>query len=234
MSQRAAVPLFSFLSLLLLSAPALAQTCKCADQGDIKRRLHEVDTALKAYQTEIGKMTEQMQRTHDPLMYTKERREKLQGRVQDALNQSPAGGISPMPTMNDNPGGTSNLCEVTINLHPSATACMRESVTRHENLHRDQCLRTRSAGRIKDSVVSGKDRFERDNATLVQYAAEEISAYSVEKQFLQSELSRLQNAAECKPKPIEQRDYTSTPRRSNSGSSSRQSPVDSVRRRFGF
>jgi hypothetical protein len=198
--------------LLLASSLARAQ-CTCIDVGDIKRRMTEAQTAINAYMTEIGKMVEQMQRTRQPLEYTPERRLKLQGRVQAALNQVTAGAISTAPTDGDNPGGTNNLCMMTINLHPSATACMRESVRKHEEYHRDQCLKTRSAGSVIGAVVSGKaDRFERDGASLVKYAQEEIGGYTTEMMFLQSELSRLQRAPECQPKKPEVIDYTAQPR----------------------
>ncbi len=210
-----------FLVAILISlfvpavAPVQAQVCQCIDVGDIKARITEANTAVSAYSNEMRKMVEQMQRTHEPIVYTPARRQKLQGHVQDALNQVASGRIPTAPTMGDNAGGTDNLCNMTINLHPSATACMRESVKRHEQHHRDACLKTRSVGAIAGSIVSGKDRFERDNASLVQYATEEIGGYSTELAFLQSELARLAQSEECNPKPKprpELRDFTAQPR----------------------
>jgi hypothetical protein len=197
----------------LFSAAVQAQVCTCTDIADIKRRSKEAETAIGAYSTEMQKITEQMMRTQDPVAYTAERRQKLQGRVQAALSQASDGGIPTMPTVaGENPGGTNNLCQVTINLHPSATACMRESVKRHEELHASECKKTFGAGAVLDSVRTGKDRFERSGATLVQYAMEEISGYTTELQFLQSELARLETACKPKPPPVEQRAYTSQPR----------------------
>jgi hypothetical protein len=226
------------LSLFVLSASAQAQSCGCTDIADIKHRIEEADVAIKTYSDEMQKMGEQMQRQHTGIPYTSERRDKLQGRVQDALSKN-AHGLPTMPTMDDNPGGTDNLCNTTINLHPSATACMRESVSRHEAFHRKECLKTRSLGKIGESITSGKDRFERDGASLLQYAIEEIGGYSTEKTFLQGELSRLQAASECKPKPIEERrDYTGRSRDRTPPPPKEQNPVDqgvdSLRRRFGF
>ncbi|MFM9887646.1 MAG: hypothetical protein ACKVQT_31875 [Burkholderiales bacterium] len=154
-----------------------------------------------------------MQRTQEPIAYTPARRQKLQGHVQDALNKVATGRIPTAPTTGDNAGGTDNLCNMTINLHPSATACMRESVKRHEQHHRDACLKTRTVGAIAGSIVSGKDRFERNNAQLFDYATEEIGGYSTELAFLQSELARLTRSEECNPKPKpEVRDFTAQPR----------------------
>ena len=211
---RIAVLIVSVFFLLLAATPLRAQPCTCIDVGDIKARLAEATAAITAYSTEIQKMTEQMMRTRDPIPYTAERREKLQSRVQDAVNQVAAGRISPTPSIKgENPGGTGNTCLITINLHPSATACMKESVKRHEEHHQRECLKTLSAGKVLGAIVTGKtDRFERDGAQLTQYAQEEIGGYTTEMMFLQSELARLAQAEECKPKQPERRDYTAQPR----------------------
>jgi hypothetical protein len=225
--------------LLAFAAPAYAQTCQCIDVGDIKRRITEAQTAVQTYSAEMQKMMEQTQRTGDPLLYNAERRQKLQGKVQDALNKVAAGKISTTPTMGDNPGGTNNLCETTIGLHPSATACMRESVTRHEEYHRQECLKTKSLGKSIGMFASKKDRFEADNIPLMQYAMEEVGGYSAEIMFLQGELTRLSSAPECRPKPKPQvRDYTSQRRERNSPEDAKKDAVnqgvDSLRRKFGF
>ncbi len=204
----------ALLAVLLTAAdPAQAQACQCIDIGDIKARINEAQTAVSAYSTEVRKMAEQMQRTQEPILYSPARRAKLQGHVQDALNQVAGGRISPTPHMGHGPGHTSNLCQIVIDLHPSATACMRESVKRHEEHHSTECRKTLTAGRVADSVTSGKDRFERNNAQLMAYAMEEIAGYTTEIMFLQSELARLESAEECRPKPKpEVRDFTAQPR----------------------
>lgn len=208
---------------LALSPAAFAQPCQCIDQGDIKARMAEAQAAIQAYGTEIQKMSEQMVRTQEALPYTRERREKLQGRVQAAINKVAAGRIQTTPTMGDNPGGTDNLCNVTIGMHPSATACMRESVKRHEEHHRQECLKTRTAGKIATSIRTGQDRFERDGIQLSQYAGEELAGYQTEFMFLQQELARLKTA--CQPKR-EVRDYTAEQR---SRSPQGQKPADPVK-----
>ncbi len=204
------------LPISLLASSTAYAACQCTDMADIKNRLLEANTAIEAYSREMQKMIEQIMRTKDPLAYTPERRAKLQGRVQDALNKAMAGKQPTAPAVaGETPGGTSNLCTITINLAPSASACIRESVTLHEQYHQAECRKTLSAGAVLGSVASGKDRFERDGASLPAYAQEEIAGYMTEIQFLQAELSRLSVADECKPrrpKP-ELRDYTAQPRR---------------------
>ncbi|MEO8059166.1 MAG: hypothetical protein ABI671_12630 [Burkholderiales bacterium] len=211
---RISIVIVSAFLLLLAAASAQAQPCTCVDVGDIKARMAEANAANAAYAAEMQKMVEQITRTRDPIPYTPERREKLQSRVQDAVNKVAAGRISPTPSIKgENPGGTSNTCSVTINLSPSATACMKESVKRHEDHHQRECRKTLSAGKVLGGVVTGKvDRFERDGAQLIQYAQEEIGGYTTEMMFLQSELTRLAQAEECKPKPPQRRDYTAQPR----------------------
>jgi len=209
---------------LALSPFSLAQTCQCIDRGDIKARIAEAQAAIQAYSEEMQKMSEQMMRTQSPLQYTPERREKLQGRVQNAINKVAAGRIQTFPTMGDNPGGTDNLCNVTINAHPSATACMRESVKRHEEHHRQECLKTRSAGKIATSIRTGKDRFERDDMPLTQYAVEELGGYQAEVNFLNQEQARLAKA--CQPPKREVIDFTAQRRSSNPP---QQKPADPVK-----
>ena len=202
---------------LLSAAPSVsAQACGCPDIGDMQRRIAEATTALNAYTAEVQKMMEQTMRTRQPIAYTPERRALLQSRIQTALNNAQGGAIATAPTDGDNPGGTSNLCTISLNFHPSATACMRESVTRHEKHHQDECLKMmkRPFGGV-DQVVTGRDRFQLTGAQLSQYASEEITSYMTEITFLQGELARLQSTNECAPKPKPApavRDYTAQPR----------------------
>lgn len=193
--------------------PVQAQVCQCIDIGDIKARMAEANAAVAAYSAEMRKMAEQIQRTMEPIPYTPARRETLQGRVQQALNQVATGRISPTPSTGHSLAGTSNVCLIEINLHPSATACMRESVKRHEKHHQFECAKTLSESRVMDSAISGRDRFERNRAQLMDYAIEEIGGYTTELAFLQSELSRLSHSEECNPRPKpEVRDYSAQPR----------------------
>ncbi len=226
----------TLVSLLALAPAAFAQPCQCIDRGDIKARIAEAQAAIETYANETQKMMEQMQRTQSPLPYTPERRAKLQGRVQEAIGKVSAGRISTVPTMGDNPGGTDNLCNVTIGLHPSATACMRESVKRHEEHHRQECLKTRTAGKIATSVRTGQDRFERDGIQLPQYAGEEMGGYQAEVMFLNQEMARLANA--CKPPKPTVRDYTAEQRNRTPQGQKPADPVkgglDTARKLLGF
>jgi hypothetical protein len=223
--------------LLVLPGFAFAQVCQCIDIGDIKARQKEATTAIETYGAEMNKMMEQMQRTQQPLPYTPERRQKLQGRVQDALNKVSAGRIPTLPTMGDNPGGTDNLCNIVSGAHPSATACMKESVRVHEEYHRAECKKTLTAGKVGTSIATGKDRFERDGIQLHQYAMEEVAAYTEEVKFLSAEAARLAQA--CKPKaPPPERDYTAEQRnrapKNQKPADPVKSGIDEVRKRLGF
>lgn len=207
-------PPLALLALLLCTAVAQAQPCECIDIGDIKRRIKEAQAAINAYTAELQRMAEQMMRTQQPIAFTEARRQMLQNNVQGALNTALAGtgGIATVPSLKGhNPGGTTNVCTIEINLHPSASACMRESIKRHEELHQKECLRTMGPGRVIDAVGRGKaERW----TMLTEYAVEEVNGYATEIAFLQSELTRLENSPACKPKPRvpELRDYTAQPR----------------------
>jgi hypothetical protein len=221
--------------LLAFAAPAYAQTCQCIDVGDIKRRIMEAQAIIQGYSAEIQVMAEQIARTGDPLLYTQARRKKLQENMKKVLNELPSGGrISAVPVHEgENPGGTGNLCQIEIGVHPSASACIREAVLRHEQYHQQQCQKTKSLGNSIGMFVSKQDRFEANKASLVQYAMEEIGGYSAEIMFLQGELNRLSVAPECRPKPKpEARHYTAQRREHNN--SPQDNAVDSLRRKFGF
>jgi hypothetical protein len=221
-----------------LPAPALAQ-CQCIDVGDIKARMKEATTAIEAFHKEIVKMAEQMQRTQDPLLYTEARRIKLRDNVQAALNTSTGNRISATPTIEEGgPAGTGNLCVITFNLHPSTTACMRESIKRHEEHHQRECVKMLDGAKIAKAVVTGKgtDRFERSGASLIQYASEEITGYQAELTFLAGEQRRLEQA--CKPPKPQVRDYTAEQRNRSPKGQQPADPVksglDEARRRLGF
>ena len=232
-----AIPILALL-VAVFSSSASAQPCQCIDVGDIKARIKEAQAAIEAYGTEMQKMMEQMQRTQQAIPYTPERRQKLQGRVQESLNKVTAGRISTLPTMGHNPGGTDNLCNIVSGAHPSATACMKESVRIHEEYHRQECLKTRTAGKIGTSIATGKDRFERDGVQLFQYAQEEIGGYTEELKFLNNELVRLAKAPECKPKEPPKRDYTAEQRNRSPANQKPADPVksgvDELRKKLGF
>ena len=236
--------------LVAASGTAFAQQCQCIDIGDIKARKKEASTAIEAYGAEMNKIAEQMQRTQDPVSYSSARREKLQKNIQAALDAKAQGGnrISATPVLihTDDKGktkgvaGTSNMCQIEDNFHPSMTACMRESIMRHEGYHQAECNRMFDAGKMLEAARTGKgtDRFERANYTLLQYGMEEVAAYTEEIKFLNAEEVRLARSPACKPKEPPKRDYTAEQRNRNPANQKPADPVqsgiDEVRKRLGF
>ena len=204
------LPKSLFLALIFVgsagSQPAHSEaTCKCVDMSDIKSRISESQAAIQTYRTEIKKMANQQKREGNILVYTAERREKLQGRVQLAMNAITLGSLGIDAWGKDGgPGGTNNLCQVTVN--PDMTACVQESIRRHEEIHRQACLKTESLSTVAASILKGKDRFERDNSTLIAYAQEEIKGYEAELRFLNPEFTALKKR--CKPETPPLPDYT--------------------------
>lgn len=205
-------PLFSvplaaaFIVAVAEPRPAHAGVCQCLDLADLKQRQQQVKVAIKTYEQEIQKMAFQMMSDRKTLDYTAARRQILQGRVQDALNQAALGHLSTGAT-----GETDNLCNTTVS--DKGTPCMQESIRRHEQVHRDACLRTQTPGSIATGVAEPgkfKDRFEVQHEVMTTYAAEEIMAYSIEQGFLDQEIASLDEP--CHRPPPVQRDYTSQPR----------------------
>jgi hypothetical protein len=202
--------------VFLAATTARAQECHCDDVHAMELRLKEVNAAIKGFTRELAAMNEQVLRTQQPIMYTEERQAKLRGKVLDVINGEMKGETAAPRPSGTNPGETSNLCQVEINLNPSVSACIRESITRHEQYHREQCLKTRSAGAILKGVTEAgqANRFVRDHFSLQQYATEEIMGYTKEIEFLSPELARLRRDCHAPPPPPQKRDYTGQPRKS--------------------
>lgn len=182
--------------VILLAAPAQAGSCECKDIPDIEEKIEEATTAILTYTLQTALVRE---------AYTSQGRAALQAVVQSALDAVAARGHSVPAT-----GGTGNLCFISID---AKTACMKESVQRHEEVHREACLKDLSLSSAWTMFRDIKDRHEVAGRTMADYGREEIEAYQAELAFLMAELERL--AKECKkppPPPAPQRDYTSQPR----------------------
>jgi hypothetical protein len=176
--------------ILFAASPATFGQCQCSDLADMKHRLAEAKAAVNAYSKEMGSVVE----------YSAAGRSQMQQRIQAAINGAQVAGISPTPRGDPgNPGGTNSVCLTDVNLSPSATACMRTDLQKHEDWHQQQCV-----ARWKKL---------RPYHFMIEYAIEETTAYSLEISFLSSEIARVEKSDACKPKPIqERRDYTSLPR----------------------
>ncbi len=192
------------LLLALLAAPTLrAQApCDCLDQADLKKRMALVTEAMMAFTREFQVLY--------ATPYTPKIRKDLADRVDAAMTKvSLTQGLRVFAS-----GGTDELCQIHVLRAP--TNCMAEGIRRHEQVHQKACEKTRN--RVVPLIAGGKakDRFDAMGVTMAYYIQEELEGYSVEMQFLQSELQRLQLI--CKPAVIPGRDYSSRPTQMDHGS----------------
>ncbi len=187
--------------LLVLPRSGRASACDCVDIGDIKQRLAEVAAAIAAYSAQMAKTVEVEEGgvTQDvpfsSVEYAPILRDQVQAAVQKAMNRTVEGRKS-----SGAKGDTDNACNIT---NKGKTPCMRESVQRHEEVHRQACLSTRDASSMALAVLGDKrDRFLRDGFTMGQFIMEEIRGYQAEVTFLTQELVELEKRCK-KPKEPE-------------------------------
>lgn len=175
------------------------------DLADLKHRQSEVQIASQSFQSEISRLQNQTLKDGKPTYYTPQLAQEMRDRAQAALDRNAAGTL---PTLAD--GNTDNLCNIAVN--ERATACIQETTRRHEQVHRDACLRMRSVSGLVSSVSTPghfKDRFERNHAPLIIYAVEETQGYAAEQMFLANEISALEKSCMQAPAPEIKRDYSS-------------------------
>jgi hypothetical protein len=187
--------------LLTLPRSGRASVCDCVDIGDIMQRLAEVGAAIAAYSAQMAKIVEVEEGgvTRDvpfsSVEYAPILKAQVQAAVQKAIQRTVQGRKSAGAK-----GDTDNACNITNN---GKTPCMRESVQRHEEVHRQACLSTRDASSMALAVLGDKrDRFLRDGFTMGQFIMEEIRGYQAEVTFLTQELAELEKRCK-KPKEPE-------------------------------
>lgn len=175
----------------LAPAAAAAQACGCPDVADIRNRLCVARAAIAEYNRlsdRTRRVEEQMGRS---LPYSAEAKDTIvRPCVQEAINtaHTPGSKGAVAETSDD-------TCEVAVTRADSA--CMRESILRHENRHAAICQwrheRREERGYFGELVARFGDP--RAGQTLIGYMAEERSAYQSEINHLRSELLRL--SAQC-------------------------------------
>ncbi len=159
-----------------LSAQAQSQPCGCADKKDLIDRLNRVEMAIQEYRAQIEKMKEQEKNEGKPLMWTKERYDKLEDTVNTAMKTVKNPSANSVSAKSN--GGDCDFEEIN-----APTACLRESVTRHEKVHHRGCLA------VKDSLSLNETYQMR--MRLADFAQEEIFGYLEERKFILSQLQSL-------------------------------------------
>ncbi len=154
--------------------------CECSDLSNIEQKIDEIEAAIRAYKSEIGNQWNKP--------YTPQARDALNKKVQGAINQAMKG-RRPLNSR----GHVNNNCDIKVE---GPTLCLKTATTFHEGVHAQACLKTKNPDKIIESVLTRKDRFERDNFTMDRYAQEEINGYSAALDYLKEQLASLRK--KCK------------------------------------
>lgn len=178
---------FLIVVVLLLSnfLSAQAQTnqpCGCADKKDLLDRLKVVEMAIQEYTVQIRMMKEQEKKEGKPLMWTKERYNKLENTVNEAMNAVKNRSANSVSAKSN--GGDCDFEEIN-----APTNCLRESITRHEKVHHRACLAVKDSLRLEETYQT--------RMRLADFAQEEIFSYLEERKFILSELQSLPET--CRP-----------------------------------
>lgn len=159
------------------------ESCHCIDLGAIRRRLEEAQVAIAAYRSVLPSVP-----ATEP--FTEKSYGAVRPQIQSALDHHryeypPAGKPNVHAYGGTGPGITGGpFCSTEFS--PTANACERESLDRHEAVHRRRCEIVRNAA-IADPIGGLADRM----MTLRRILLEEIEAYGTEESFLKGEIARL-------------------------------------------
>lgn len=161
------------------------ESCHCIDLGAIRRRLEEAQVAIAAYRSVLPSVP-----AAEP--FTKESYGLVRPQIQTALDTHtyeypPAGKPNVHAYGGTGPGITGGpFCST--ELSPTANACERESLDRHEAVHRRRCEIVRNST-LAAPIAGLPDRAV--FMTLRWILEEEVEAYGAEESFLKGEIARL-------------------------------------------
>lgn len=166
--------------------------CTCKGARNVKNRLCEVRAARREYDRIASNLMAQERKSGKPLMLDGTTKDQIRDCVQEAVNSVADGGAQ------DALGDTDPSCNVSVYAARDAlppSMCIAESVRRHEEFHRQECL-TRENGKwqrvwssdapIKSALIDTKFAM-----SAVDYMAEEQAAYLMEDSDLDQTLRRL-------------------------------------------
>ncbi len=199
-----------FLLALGIARAAHAQesACGCDDVTDMRNRLCEAQAAVSEYGRHIPKIREQERQTSKTVLLTEANYKGLvQPCVQEAINRVTDAGARKASAETD------NACNTTFKGNP--TACMKELLTSHENVHVTACQKVKVD---KDGFfleLYGLFQNFRANQSLIEMLTEERAAYSLEITHIRDQFDRLIRTSSCTGlptrKPGPERIYTIEP-----------------------
>lgn len=154
--------------------------CECSDRDDIQQKIDEAEAAIRAYQSEFRNLWN--------AAYTVAGRNALNAKAQEAINKA-LKGRRPMQSR----GHVDNNCDIFVQ---GPTKCLQTATSAHEQVHQRECLNKKNADKILESILTGKDRYERDNFTMIMFAQEEIDGYTAALNYLKDQREKLKT--KCK------------------------------------
>jgi hypothetical protein len=186
------LPTVLFLLALGITRVAHAQesACGCDDVKDMRNRLCEAQAAVSEYGRHISKIREQERQTKKTVMLTEANyKDLVQPCVQEAINRVTDAGAKTASAETD------NACNTTFKGKP--TACMKELLTSHENVHVTACQKVKVDNDGFFRELYGLFHSFRDNQSLIDMLNEERAAYSVEIARIREQFDRLIRTSSC-------------------------------------
>ena len=188
-----------FLLALGIARAAVAQesACGCDDVQDMRNRLCEAQAANSEYRRHIANIIEQERQTNKTVLLTEANYKGLvQPCVQEAINRVTDAGARTASAETD------NACNTTFKGKP--TACMKELLTSHENVHVTACQKVKVDNDGFFRELFGLFQNFRANQSLVDMLNEERAAYSVEIAHIRDQFDRLIRTSSCPGLPARQ------------------------------
>jgi hypothetical protein len=166
-------------------APVDENVCQCSDLEDMKNRIAEAGTAARAFAAFTSDQLSADDAAGTTTMYSEDRDNQTTAVAQGAVTSAHTTGTT------SGKGKTQTDCVTKIE---TSSACIRQSLQLHENVHSTTCQAIKAAG--KDTTGDFKDTM-----SLVQYWSEEVRAYSKEIEFLTRQIARVSADPACAPPP---------------------------------
>jgi hypothetical protein len=198
--------IFAIAAMLVLVLPVDAgaqPSCGCRGMRNVKNRLCETRAAQREYDRIAAKLLADEKKATKPILLTQELKSNIKDCVQEAINTVDDAGAQ------DAAGETKSDCSIEVastRAHLASSQCIEDSVRKHEEFHRQQCLARENGkwekvwhdgGPVKSALFDTKFAM-----TAVDYMAEEHAAYMMEEADLTETLRRLANTCKAAEKTV--------------------------------
>lgn len=192
------------------AAGAAAQACDCKDVIDLQARYCQAKAAVREWDRLINWSTGRVERNQTIERYTVTGKSEVEQCVDEAIgmvrNEFTGNGSSKISTPKMSAETDNSNCNVKVN---APTACLREVLGKHEQLHQNVCQKVKSGdptggkdfGYVQNFIVRNVNW--RLAYSLTSYMVEEHSAYSAEMADTLKKLEQL--SKRCPSAPFERK-----------------------------